>query len=69
MNIFTRFWLRLKPTYRTVEGRATSYEVADKMIRDTAHLKDPERWNIWPEKEDSNSQIGVVYIRRRARVQ
>lgn len=63
-----RWWYELRPQYRTVEGRATTYEAADKMIRETAHLEDPNRWDIWPEREDHNRQIGVVYIRRRERI-
>ncbi len=62
-----RFWHSLVPTYRTVEGRAATYEAADKLIRETANLNDPNRWDIWPEREDENRQIGVVYIRRRER--
>lgn len=63
-----RKWLELFPRYRTVEGRAASYEAADRMIRETEHLPDPQRWHIWPEKEDANHQIGVCYIHRRERI-
>lgn len=67
-RLVRRLWFSIKPTYRTVEGRAATYEAADKLIRETGHLEDPNRWDIWPEREDHNQQIGVVFIRRRERV-
>lgn len=66
-RLVRRFWYRWFPRYRTVEGRAATYEAADRMIRETANLDDPMRWDIWPDQEDRNRQIGVVFIRRRER--
>lgn len=63
-----RWWHELRPQYRTVEGRAATYEAADRLIRETANLEDPNRWEIWTDQEDSNRVIGVCYIRRRERI-
>lgn len=63
-----RWWYSMVPTYRTVEGRLTSYHEADNLIRSTVHMDDPNQWDIWPEQEDRNRQIGLVYIRRRQRI-
>lgn len=68
IRFLKRWWYEWRPQYRTVEGRAVTYEAADRLIRETEKLEDPHRWDIWPEQEDRNRHIGVVYIRRRARI-
>lgn len=56
-----------RPKYRRICTRFCSYPNADRIIRETANLPEPERWVVAPE-EDQNQMIGWVVLERRERV-
>jgi hypothetical protein len=66
-KLIRRWFLKHFPKYEWSDERMTDYERADKMIRDTAHLPEHERWDVSP-REDSNRIIGIVWIGKRKRI-
>lgn len=67
MNALRRLFYRIFPRYRRLELRAVSYEVADRLIRESANKAKHEQWSIARE-EDGNRVIGVVWLERRERI-
>lgn len=64
-----RWWFKhIELRYNVTEHRFTTYDHADRMIRETAHLPEGQRWEIDSEREDNNRNYGWVYLCKRTRV-
>lgn len=63
-----RLWFRCFPRYQRLELRTANYVEADRLIRSTAYLPEPERWRLAIPEEDRDHAFNVVYLERRVRI-
>lgn len=67
MNLVRRIYFKLFRHYRRLEVRCVSWSEGSQMLSRNAGKPPCDRWIIAKE-EDTNRQLGVVWLERRERI-
>lgn len=62
-----KIFYKIFKRYKVLETRFVTWEVGDKMIKETHDKPEPEKW-VLAKEEDANTIIGMVYLCRKVRI-